>query len=64
MPLPIPNVQIKPAPEPATLVRSVGREDVTWGRPKFKAPPLNLHPQPFDPAMFAAEFPRTEMGRR
>ena len=48
---------IPPAPLPArleaavpALVRSVGPQevDVLWGRPIFKAPPLELAPRPLD----------------
>lgn len=32
-----------PADSPA-IVRHMAREDVTWNRPVFKAPPLNVVP--------------------
>ncbi len=32
-----------------------------WNRPIFKAPPLEVHLQGFDTALFAKELPRTEL---
>lgn len=55
---PAPEFQPKPAAEPPAMVRIATREDVIWNRPVFKAPPLTLHPQPFDAKLFADELPR------
>ncbi len=38
--------------EPPALVRTLAREDVTWNRKLFKAPPLNVQPP-------AAKLPTT-----
>lgn len=46
------------------MVRHVGREDVLWNRPVFKAPPLRLNPKFFDAILFAEEFRRISLGER
>lgn len=43
MHLPVPMDHQAPAETPA-IVRVLAREDLTWNRPVFKAPPLNVVP--------------------
>lgn len=43
MPFTVPMDHQPPADTPA-IVRQLAREDVTWNRPVFKAPPLNVVP--------------------
>ena len=40
--------------EPPALVRVVGRGDVQWNRPVFKAPPLEVKPPAAATAPFSA----------
>lgn len=56
MPLPIPFSRLPVALEPPALVRLVSREDVTWDRPVFKAPPLSVRPPLEDIAAFTSDF--------
>ena len=59
MPFPMPHYSPAPAAEPppaAALVSVIAREDVSWDRPVFKAPPLELHPQAFDATRFARDL--------
>lgn len=60
-PIPFPNPT--PASDPPAMVRHVGREDVLWNRPVFKAPPLRLNPKFFDSTLFAEEFRRISLGQ-
>lgn len=60
---PSPEFQPKP-PEPPAMVRVATREDVLWNRPVFKAPPLTLHPLPFDAKIFAEDLRRIGLGQR
>ena len=46
------------------MVRYLGREDVLWNRPVFKAPPLMLQPKLFDVTALAEEFRRVGIGER
>lgn len=45
-------------------MRFIGREDVLWNRPVFKAPPLTLHPKRFDLRALADELRRIGIGER
>lgn len=56
MQLPNPSSHAKPAAEPPAIVLAATRDDVQWGRPVFKAPPLRLHPHAFDAKLFAADL--------
>jgi hypothetical protein len=64
MHFPAPYFQPKDSPEPSPAPRTEIRENVLWDRPVFKAPPLVLHPQPFDAKIFAQELPRLNPGLR
>lgn len=55
MHLPIPITPPPLANPPPALVRVVSHADVTWNRPIFKAPPLNVRPPLADVAALAAE---------
>ena len=46
------------------MVRTATREDVLWNRPIFKAPPLEFHPQAFDPERFAQDLRRIGLSGR
>lgn len=63
MNLPVSNFQPKNLPEPPAMVRSALREDVLWNRPVFKAPPLDIKPQPFDATLFSLDLPRASFGQ-
>lgn len=56
--IPVPYSRPPAAPEPPALVRVVTREDVTWARPVFKAPPLRVQPPLADVAAFLADRTR------
>ena len=58
MHLPNPNLHAPRAPEPPAFVRVVSRADVTWNRPVFKAPPLEVVPPKLDVGSVADEFRR------
>jgi hypothetical protein len=67
MAFPVPHFQPQPAapaPEPPAMVRNATREDVLWNRPVFKAPPLQLHPQAFNSAIFAQDLCRIGLVQR
>lgn len=64
MHLPFPHFQPIPPAEPAEKERAVIREDVLWDRPVFKAPPLELHLQSFNAALFAEDLRRIGLGQR
>lgn len=42
MPFIVPVYNVQRTPEPAPEVRVVAQSDVTWDRPVFKAPPLEI----------------------
>lgn len=48
-------------PEPPADVRFFTRENVTWDRPVFKAPPLELDPRFVDSEHFARELQRIDL---
>jgi hypothetical protein len=56
----LPNSDYRPErnPEPPALVSVVSRGDVTWNRPVFKAPPLEITPPTLDPRNVAEELRR------
>ena len=56
---PAPDFPPERTPEPPALVSVVSRSDVTWNRPVFKAPPLELTLPKFDPATLAEELRRS-----
>ena len=65
MPLPVPHFRPPPLPEPAPIVRVVERsEDVTWNRPIFKAPPLEVYPRLFNPAVLTHDLRQIGLGIR
>jgi len=64
MMFPLPEFHPKPVAEPPAMVRVATREDVLWNRPVFKAPPLKLHPQPFDATIGTDDFPGAGFGHR
>lgn len=61
----LPNTDFHPdrTPEPPAMVRVVSRSDVTWNRPVFKAPPLNVAPPKFDPKTVTEEVRRLRNDR-
>jgi hypothetical protein len=61
---PIPHYQPKDAPEPPAMVRTATREDITWSRPIFKAPPLELALKQFDATIFAEDLRRIGLSQR
>lgn len=64
MPFPVPQFRPPPLPEPAPVVRVVAREDVTWNRPIFRAPVLEVHPKFFDASAFVDDFRPIAVGLR
>lgn len=46
------------------MVRHVGREDVLWNRPVFRAPPLELSLKHVDVRKFAEDLKRIGQGER
>ena len=38
--------------ETPAIVQTVNREDVLWGRPVFRAPPLQIEPPALNPMIF------------
>jgi hypothetical protein len=42
MPFIVPVYNVQRTPEPVPEVRVVAQSDVTWDRPVFKAPPLEI----------------------
>jgi hypothetical protein len=60
----VPDSHPKDASEPPAMVRTATREDVLWNRPIFKAPPLEFHPQAFDPERFAQDLRRIGLSGR
>jgi hypothetical protein len=53
MPFPTPFHESQPAATPVAIVRVLAREDMTWDRPVFKAPPLLVVPPVADLAELA-----------
>jgi hypothetical protein len=51
-----------PPPIPA-IVRNVAAQHLTWNRPIFKAPPLQVEPPIADVASFTAELSLSKLGR-
>jgi hypothetical protein len=61
---PLPLLKSQTPAEPPAMVRNVGREDVLWDRPVFKAPPLEPKlPHLRNPA-FTDEFRRAGLVTR
>ena len=54
----------QPLADPPAMVSTATREDVQWNRRIFKAPPLELHPQAFDPKIFAQDVRRIGLNVR
>ncbi|HVU33062.1 MAG TPA: hypothetical protein VHE61_06485 [Opitutaceae bacterium] len=54
----IPNFRPHRTPEPPAMVRVVGRSDVLWNRPVFKAPPLDVPAPKHDPSVFTDDIRR------
>ena len=50
--------------EPPAMVRTVGREDVLWNRPVFKAPRLELHLKQLDAERLAEDLRQISRFRR
>jgi hypothetical protein len=64
MNIPIPHFRPTPIPDnPPAMVRVMGREDVLWNRPIFKAPPLELNPL-INPLQLAEDLRRIALGDR
>ena len=61
MHLPPPFVYPQFATEPPALVRVVGRDEVQWNRPAFKAPPLNVMPPASAIAPFVTDLRRNDL---
>jgi hypothetical protein len=51
-------------PERPAMVSHVGREDVLWNRPVFRAPPLEQSMKKIDVRAFAEELRRIGRGER
>ena len=65
MPLiPLPFIRPQAAAERPPMVRYVGREDVLWNRPVFKAPPLRLSRSTRDIQALGEELRRIGAGQR
>ena len=65
MPLvPPPLFRSQSAAEPPPMVRYVGREDVLWNRPVFKAPPLEISRTKRDVQALAEDLRRIGAGQR
>ena len=58
MHLPTPDFRPERTPEPPAMVSVVSRSDVTWNRPVFKAPPLDIVSPAVDPRSVAEELRR------
>ena len=61
---PLPPITPLPAREPPPMVRNEGREDVSWDRPIFRAPPLEFFLKPIDAQTYAADLRRIRRGER
>ena len=46
------------------MVRAALREDVQWNRPIFKAPPLDVFLQGFDPSRIVEDLRRVGLAHR
>jgi hypothetical protein len=62
----IPPLPFDSAPSPTdvpAIVRSIGRESVTWNKPVFRPPPLTVQPQVPEILEFDAWIRAREFGR-
>jgi hypothetical protein len=62
--VPLPMIRPQQAAEPPQMVRQVGREDVLWDRPVFKAPPLKFSLSHREVQAFAEDLRRIGSGNR
>lgn len=59
-----PDLHSQRTPEPPAMVQTVSRSDVTWNRPVFKAPSLDVVPPKIDAQSVAQELRRMMRAER